>query len=439
MNKAPPHALCFGLLVVLIATVPVLAISPGWLGPQLVTLATAILLLLLPGAAEADLRRSVAISRPLAIAALAPAAWMVLQIVPVPLGSVEHPVWRSAAAAMPDSISGHVSIDLGATMRALFGYLGLVALAFVTLVLTRNRDRAQTILFALCTVTTAIAVELLLLGDFFWLKPGHWSDGSVDALVALTAFGAILNLAFIVRTMERHETRAWHEPKWQPAYFGMMLLGIFDTAICLTALISTTTSDVLIALSFGAMVLGVVMLIRRLGLGRWTSATVGAALLVASGGVIALRFAANPSAAALFRFTKVEPAAAASAMLHMLADAPWAGSGVGSYSALAAIYRDASGIPGERPINTVASMALEWGMIGLVIAAVLALQLLVVLLRGALSRGRDSFYAAGAAGCLVTAFCETFCDKAFTDTSVQTLTAIIVGLGLSQTRGRQAN
>jgi cell division protein FtsW (lipid II flippase) len=84
-------------------------------------------------------------------------------------------------------------------------------------------------------------------------------------------------------------------------------------------------------------------------------------------------------------------------------------------------------------------MALEWGMIGLVIAAVLALQLLVVLLRGALSRGRDSFYAAGAAGCLVTAFCETFCDKAFTDTSVQTLTAIIVGLGLSQTRGRQAN
>ncbi len=438
MNKASPRDISFGLLVVLIAAVPVLAISPGWLGPQLVSLATALMLALLPGAPEADLRRSVAISGPLAIAALAPGAWMVLQIVPVPLGSIEHPVWRSAAAAMPESISGHVSIDLGTTLRALFGYLGLASLAFVTIVLTRNRDRAETILFALSTVTTAIAVELLLLGNFSWLKPGHWSDVSVDALVALTAFGGILNLAFIVRTMERHETRAWREPKSQAAYFGMMLLGIFDSAICLTALISTTTSDVLIALSFGAMVLGVVVLIRRLGLGRWTSATVGAALLVAGGGVIALRFAANPSAPALFRFAKVETAAA-SATLHMLADVPWAGSGVGSYSALAAIYRDASGVPGKRAIHTMASMALEWGMIGLVIAAVLALQLLIVLLQGALSRGRDSFYPAGAAGCLVTAFCETFCDKAFTDTSVQTLAAIIIGLGLSQTRGRQAS
>jgi hypothetical protein len=83
-------------------------------------------------------------------------------------------------------------------------------------------------------------------------------------------------------------------------------------------------------------------------------------------------------------------------------------------------------------------MVLEWGRAGLMIAMVLLLQLVIVLVRGALSRNRDAFYAAGAAGCLVTAFCEACCDASFTDVTVQMLTAIIVGLGLAQTKGLHA-
>ncbi len=82
------------------------------------------------------------------------------------------------------------------------------------------------------------------------------------------------------------------------------------------------------------------------------------------------------------------------------------------------------------------SLILEWGYVGLLTTIALLLQLIAILLRGALSRGRDSFYAAGAAGCLVTAFCEAFCDASFTDLAVQMMTAIIVGLGLSQSIGR---
>jgi len=99
----------------------------------------------------------------------------------------------------------------------------------------------------------------------------------------------------------------------------------------------------------------------------------------------------------------------------MISDANWGGGGVGTYQALAAIYRDVTGVPGEAAINTITSMVLEWGRGGLLIAIVLLLQLLVSLFRGALSRGRDSFYAAAAAACLVTAFCEAFCDSSFTD------------------------
>jgi hypothetical protein len=438
LNKARNLAISFGLLVVLIAVAPVLAITPGWLGPQLLILAVAMMLLLLPSAPEADVQRSVAIFKPLAAAALLPAAWMLLQIVPVPLGSIEHPVWRSAATALTETLSGHVSVDLGYTVRGLFGYLSLISLAFLTSVLTRNRDRAETILFALCTITTFIAVELIVFRYLAVPKPGDFPNDFADSLVALAAFGTILNIAFVVRTAERYETRAQRRPPPLRPYVGMMLLGTVGAIICLVALIYSTTYDILIAMAFGLMVVCLVVLIRRLGLGRWTAATVCAAVFVACGGVIALRFAANPSVSPLFRFTKIESAEAGAATLRMMSDANWAGGGVGSYQALTAIYRDVAGAPGQAAINTITSMVVEWGRVGLLIAIVLLLQLLVVLFRGALSRGRDSFYAASAAACLVIVFCEAYCDASFTDVTVQMLAAIIVGLGLSQTTGRHA-
>jgi hypothetical protein len=121
VDKTRSLAVAFGSLVVIIAGSPVLAITPGWLGPQLLTLIVAIMLLLLPAAPDADVQNGLAIVKPLAFAALLPGGWMLLQILPVPLGSVDHPVWRSAAAALGDALPGHISLDLGYTLRGLFG------------------------------------------------------------------------------------------------------------------------------------------------------------------------------------------------------------------------------------------------------------------------------------------------------------------------------
>jgi len=434
VNKSHNLAISFGLLIVAIAVAPVLTIIPDWIGPQLVALAVATMLLFLPGAPQADVRRSLAIFKPLAAAALFPAAWMLLQIIPLPFGSLEHPVWSSAAAALAEPLSGHISIDLGYTLRCLFGYLSLISLTFLTAVLTRNRDRAETVLFALCTIATFIAVELILIRFHAGREPGNSLSEVAGAHVALAAFGVILNVAFVVRTIERRETRGQRQPQLLRSYAGKMLLGITGTIICLIALFYSTTYDILIAMVFGLVVLGLVVLIRRLSPGRWTAATICAAAVVACSGVIALRFEALSSVSPLFRFTNIETTDAA-ATLRMMSDASWAGGGVGTYQALAAIYRDAAGLPAPSAINTITSMVLEWGRVGFLIAMVLLLQLFVVLFRGAIARGRDSFYAASAAACLVTAFCESYCDASFTNLTVQMLAAIIVGLGLSQTTG----
>jgi hypothetical protein len=66
------------------------------------------------------------------------------------------------------------SVDLGFTLRALFGYLSLVSLALITSVLTRNRERAEVILYTLCAITTFIAIELLLFRDLTILKTGQY-------------------------------------------------------------------------------------------------------------------------------------------------------------------------------------------------------------------------------------------------------------------------
>jgi hypothetical protein len=438
VNKTRNLAISFGLLVVLVAVAPVFALSAGRISPQLINLAVAVLLVLLPSAPEGDVRSSLAIFKPLAAAALLPAAWMLLQILPLPPGSIEHPVWRSAAAALSESLSGHISIDLGFTLRSLFGYLSLILLAFITSVLTRNRERGEIILATLCTITTFIALELLLFRDLAVLKPANSTGDLTASLVALAAFGVILNVAFVVRAAERYETRSERQGQPLRSFVGLMLLGTAGAVICLVALISYSTYDVLIATAFGLVVVGLVIVIRRLSLARWTAATLCAAVLVACGGVIALRFAANSSLSPLFRFAKIESADAVTATLRMMADANWTGGGVGTYQALAAIYRDADGAPGPAAINTSTSIELEWGRAGLLMVILLVIQLLVVLFRGALARGRDSFYAAGAAACLVIAFCEAYCDASFTTVTVQMMAAIIAGLGLAQTTGRKA-
>jgi hypothetical protein len=436
VNKVHNLTLNFGLLVTLIAATPVLAIKAGWLAPQLLTLIVALLLVLLPSAPEADVQRSLDIFKPFAVTALLPALWMFLQMIPIPLGSIDHPIWRSAATAVSESLPGHISIDLGFTLRALFRYLSLTALTFVTTVLARDRVRAERLLFAICTIATLAAIESILFDEFPALKTANSPDDFKDPLLALAAFGAILNIAFIVRANERHVTRSSRQPHSLRNHIGMMLAGTGGEIICLIALVRLATVDTLIAAGFGLTTICLLVSSRRLRFRRWTAATVFSAVAVVCAGVIVLRLAANPSLSPLFGFANVGSTDNAAAELRMISDATWAGAGVGTYQALAAIYRDATGAPSETAANTMMSLILEWGYIGLLMIVVLFLQLTAIMFRGTLSRGRDSFYTAGAAGCLVTAFCEAFCDASFTNPAVQVMTAIIVGLGLSQSIGR---
>jgi hypothetical protein len=65
-------------------------------------------------------------------------------------------------------------------------------------------------------------------------------------------------------------------------------------------------------------------------------------------------------------------------------------------------------------------------------AMAIAAWLVVLLYRGALARGRDSFYAAAAAACTVLVVAEAFCDTSLLNSCVAVVADAVIGLGLAQ-------
>ena len=418
----------------LIAGAPGLAISVGPMAPQLVTLGVAVLVFLSAAAPAADARQVATSSKWLAAAAAFPALWMVFQILPLPEG-IGHPIWASAAAALNDHLSGHISIDLGYTLRSLFQYLALLALIGVTCVLARERERAETLLFTLCAVTSLMSLELLLI-LFTSAKNIDVSSSFITPLIGSCAIGVILNVAAIERAIERYETRGREQDQGLWIYGLMMLLSAIGSIICLTSLIFAATFDIIIATSSGLLGFLLVVIINRLNLRRWFIVIACIAGLVVATGVAALRFEHNTSSIPLLRFANPSSPESDTVTVRMMSDANWKGSGVGTYDALQAIYLGVGGSGATEARNTVVSMFMEWGGVGSLIALAFTLQLIVSLFRGALSRGRDSFFAAGSAGCVMAVLFEAFCDASLTYLTMQLLMAVVVGLGLSQVRGK---
>jgi len=429
-----PLNICFGLLVALIAGAPGLAISVGPMAPQLVTLGVAVLVFLSAAAPAADARQVATSSKWLTAAAAFPALWMVFQILPLPNG-IGHPIWASAAAALNDHLWGHISIDLGYTLRSLFQYFALLALIGVTCVLARQRERAETLLFTLCAVTSLMSLELLLI-LYTSAKNIDVSNSFIRPLIGSCAIGVILNVAAIERAVERYETRGRDQDQALWIYGRLMLLSAIGTIICLTSLIFAATFDIIIATSFGLMGFLLVVIINRLNLRRWFIAIACIAGLVLATGAAALQFEHNTSAIPLLRFASPISPDSDAVTVRMISDANWKGSGVGTYDALQSIYLDVGGRSATEPRNTVVSMFIEWGGVGSLIALAFTVQLIVSLFRGALSRGRDSFFAAGSAGCVMAVLFETFCDASLTYLTMQLLIAVVIGLGLSQVRGK---
>jgi len=360
---------------------------------------------------------------------------MVLQLIPIPIGGMAHPIWTSAATALGVPTLGRMSADPGATLLSLCRYFCVVGITIAAACVAVDRRRAELLLFSLVAAVSAIAAIFFIYSvGGYALFGATYNPGRASVMSAVNVLGTIVAAAAAIRAFERFETRSGRE----------MTLGQFwkSFALWLAAwsmswLVISNRSTHIFAAACGSATLAIIEFIRRLGISQKAGAILAALTIVIGIVVVAIQPTSQRDVTLRFAATAT-PSSNLSVAEQMLSDARWVGAGAGTFSSLAPIYRDINDPDVQTAPTTAAAIAIEFGRLALPIALAAAIAAAVLLARGALKRGRDSFYSAAGAGCVVAMTVELFVDATALATTVQILAAVMLGLGLAQSRSRNS-
>ena len=427
----------FLLLLALIAAAPVIAFFDVSAIEALVAALTAVAVGIIARAIPPEEAGHVSkLLRPLALALALPAAWMLVQIVPLPSAArLSHPIWASAETALAMPLEGSISVDPGGTLMVLAHYVSLAAVLFVAAAVTVDRRRAEWTLYGL-TCVTAVMAALLIVQSLTSL-PFVGTSGSRAKIFFQggASLGVVVAAAGMIRAVERHETRRIKAEAsfWRFAQdFGANLAALL---ICCLGLVLGAARQEVFAAACGLGIMALVVIARRLALGLWTSTALASfAILIVL--VFAVR---NDGQRDLTLRYANAPAALISDADRLIGDTGWLGSGAGSFTALLPIYRDIDDPAGWQPAPTsAAQISIEMGIPALSVIAIMMLALAGFLLRGAVRRGRDSFYPTAAMSAAVVLTLEAFCDASALSTAIGLVAATVLGLGLAQSVSRSA-
>lgn len=435
----------FILTAASVALIPVLLFVDGVFAQAFVTLLSAAALAIVafhmrPGPGEID--HLWPLLPRIAFVSLLPAAWMLLQILPLGIFGLGHPIWTSAGAALGTTQSSVISVDPGVTLMVLGRYAGFVALGLAVSILTIDRRRAEWTLFAILTATAVVA--LLMLGKSFIIgnqpQSAIW-NGMLVSAPTIIAIGCVISIAAIVRAYERSETRR-NGPPWSVivgAVPGITMGGIVFV-LCLLALIRIGHSHTIAATGGGLGMFAALALIRRLGFGMWGIAAIAIALIAIT---VAVFTEAGITRSGYFLLAFVDPAKSGFADLtaRMLEDARWSGSGAGTFAELTQLYRDIDEVPAGLATgpSTAAVIAIELGRPMLIIIGIVVVVLAVILLRATIRRGRDSFFPAAGAASLWIMMISALGDLSLLMSAPAILATVVISLALAQSVGRSAH
>ncbi|WP_456701907.1 hypothetical protein [Bradyrhizobium sp. USDA 4449] len=425
-------SIAFRLLIILLAVMPIFAITVGARAEAAFEVAAAIILISAASGAQGDVAPGIRLIKRFSLVMLFPVAWMLLQIMPLPFSGLTNPIWSTASIALNDpALWRRITLDPGSTLRGLFHYLAVLSLLAGTAIVTRDRQRAETTLIVLSIVTAFMSLVRLLgrLPAF-----GGITSHPAEAFVAVAPLAVLAGGAVISMAIERHLSRR-DQGQWSldPLMFRLAV-GLTSVALGLASASSEASTNLLIAIALGCATILFIAVVRRFGLRAWPSLTLFVILVGPTTILLIPHLQISPSAG-IAGF-----AAADSEMLppaeRALSDTPWLGNGVGSFTLLTQVYWDLAATPAPVPPSTAISIALEWGLPAMAVLVVLGLLVAAALFVGAVKRGRDSFYASAAAAAILTLLCGAFCDSGLLLLTTQIATAVIIGLGLSQTEGR---
>lgn len=414
-------SLAYFALILSVVSASALDIAGATHGAQLGTMAAALGLLAAAfSSRKADYEhyvratswgRWILIAIPLCIAA---------QLAPLPL-RFAHPIWASAHEVIGGLSLGPITADIGLTVNALLLAFAAISLLSVAILVVRNRSRAELVLFVLSGVT---AVSALMLG-LHRLSPALAASVPHDLATSLAGLGLMLNLAVMQLAAERAET---HHSVLRSVAIG--LCGVVGALVSAATIFGLSGTNSAIAAAFGVVLILLILVIRRLDLSPLAASALSVAAL--AGAAIVLTFLFEKSSGPIvLRLVPQMGAETKAALERMLADTRWFGAGAGTFAAVSRIYQSDAGAVLTAPSAATAVFA-GMGWVGLAIMIAASLFALVRLSFGALQRGRDSFFPASAAACVLFALVQSFAGPGLLHPAAILCLSVIVGLGLSQ-------
>ena len=427
--------IAFLLLVGLIGVSPAFLLFDSLIIQGLLTAFAAITIMIValsirPGEAEYFSK----LIRRAALIAVIPPVWMLIQILPIPIDRLIHPIWLSARGALDQSVIGSISIDRGATLVAFVRYCCVAGVAFIAAAVTIDRLRAEFVLLWLAGLTTLAALLLIVIGlgqiDLFGMAISPDTSISITALAAL---GVILNTTAAIRTIERYETRRTTPDASFSRFLSVLSICAVALIICLSTIILFSPAQIIFATLSGLTMFLLITLIRRLGLRLWENAVI---VVVAMSVMVVVAIAHWQPGDLTLQYA-ITPAPVNATAQSILSDTSWLGNGAGAFPSILPIYGGVDNVAsGPYAPTTAATIVIEMGRPAFWAILVMAVLALILLFRGALQRGRDSFYSAAGASCIVLLIAEAFCDASALATPVAIITAVIFGLSLSQSESR---
>ncbi|QQN65732.1 hypothetical protein JIR23_08605 [Bradyrhizobium diazoefficiens] len=414
-------SLAYFALIVSIVSASALEIAGAKFGAQLGALAVALALFATVfSARKADYEHYARAAAWIGWLWLAIPLCIAAQLVPVWL-SWAHPIWTSTREALGGPPLGPITSDIGLTFDTLMQTLAAMSLLGLTIVVVRDRNRAELVLFVLSGIAACSALVLVL----HRFSPALMSATPIDLATTMAGLGLVLNLAVMQLAAERAETR---HSAFRSIVIGLCgLTGSLASALAIFGFSSTGSA---VAAAFGVVLILLILLIRRLDLAPLAATALSIAALIGAGIVLTFLFEKSSGPILLRLGPDLEPETRA-ALERMLADARWFGAGAGTFTAVGKIYQSEAGATLIAPTAATAIFG-DAGWIGLAATMLVAAALVVRLFFGALQRGRDSFFPASTAACLLFALVESFAGSGSLRPAVILCLSVIAGLGLSQ-------
>jgi hypothetical protein len=378
----------------------------------------------LPDAGAKHLARVLPLS--FAAFAAAPAVLITVQMLPLPF--LINPVWSSVHPGLAQGSAGHISVDIGATAIALARYLTLAGAMVLAAAVATDRYRAGAVLSGVVTVIVLISLAVL------WEDFGsHGFSLKRDDALDCACLGITLSAASGVRVFEHWETRHRKSKQSRRKHLFGALACLVAFLMCAGAIAAARSGSLIFAAASGFLTFSAAAVVRRFHLGGFGAAAFGVAAVTIAAALVSV---AGTDRDPRFAFVKKDPALVELSQ-RMLDNAPLLGNGAGTFGALAPVYQSSGAGPTDaEAVTAAAQLSIEMGRTALWCAIIAATFGMYAFLRGAASRGRDSFYAAGAAACIVTLLNLAFVNTGLVGQALPLLSAIILGLGLAQAKSR---